>query len=620
MMQTDEKHLQEMITQLDQLHHDALELEKKFAIAIKSVHPSFRKSARNLLHYLSLRQHDIRHLQEGLSRMGLSSLGRAEGHVLASLQAVRDMLCQLRSCEVIKKPVPVSFDESGELLEKHTNDLLGPSPKKHGTRIMVTFSTDLAHDHELLKRMLLAGMDCARINCAHDNEQVWEAMVQSVRKAEKETGRNCKILMDLMGPKLRTGPLKPGPALLPIRPIQNELGQLVSPAKVWLAPPGEVSEVPVDASLPLDEAWVAQLQQGDKLRFRDTRGRKRTLTVMQRKEKGVIAHLFKTSYIGTGTELTIKKESALERSAKVGQLPASEAPIYLRKDDLLVLTKEQTPGEPALYDAEGHIVKPAHIACTLPEVFSRVKAGQPILFDDGKIAGTIMEVNEDNLLVKITEAKESGSRLLYDKGINLPETKLNLEGLTQQDRKNLAFVAKHADAVSLSFVNQPEMVEALHRELKELRAPQLGIMLKIETKEGFRNLPRLLLTVMKNHPAGVMIARGDLAVECGWERLAEVQEEILWLSEAAHIPVVWATQVLESLSKKGRPSRAEITDAAMSQRADCVMLNKGPYVLRAIELLDDILKRMQEHQHKKTSMLRLLHVSELEMPTSDTAN
>jgi pyruvate kinase len=616
-MQPDEKHIREMIAQLDQLHQDAIELERKFASAIKSVHPSFRKSARNLLHYLSLRQHDIRQLQESLARMGLSSLGRAEGHVLASLQAVHDMLCQLRDCTPIKRPIPVSFAESAELLEKHTNDLLGAAPKKRGTRIMVTFSTDLAHDHELVKRMLLAGMDCARINCAHDNEKVWAAMVQSIRKAEEETGHSCKILMDLMGPKLRTGPLKPGPALLPIRPIQNELGQLVSPAKVWLAPPGEESEVPIDASLPLDEAWVAQLQQGDKLKFRDTRGRKRTFTVMQRKGKGVIAHLFKTSYIGSGTELNIKKQSALERTAKVGTLPASEVPIYLRKDDLLVLTKEQTPGEPALYDAEGHIVKPAHIACTLPEVFGRVKAGQPILFDDGKIAGTIMEVSEDALLVKITEAKEAGSRLLYDKGINLPETKLNLEGLTQQDRKNLAFVVKHADAVSLSFVNQPEMIEALHQELKGLQASQLGIMLKIETKEGFRNLPRLLLTVMKNHPAGVMIARGDLAVECGWERLAEVQEEILWLCEAAHIPVVWATQVLESLSKKGRPSRAEITDAAMSQRADCVMLNKGPYVLRAIELLDNILKRMQEHQHKKTSMLRLLHVSELEMPTSD---
>ncbi|MDX5418221.1 MAG: pyruvate kinase [Hymenobacteraceae bacterium] len=616
-MQPDERHLKEMIAQLDQLHQDALELETKFSPAIRQVHPSFRKSARNLLHYLSLRQHDIRTLQESLAKLGLSSLGRAEGHVLASLQAVHDMLCHLLECSPIKKQVAVSYTESGELLDNHTNELLGLTPEKRNTRIMVTFSKDLADDHELVKRMLLAGMDCARINCAHDDEKVWSSMVQSIKKAEQETGRHCKILMDLMGPKLRTGPLKPGPALLPIRPIQNELGQLVSPAKVWLAPANIPSELPVDASLPVDEAWLAQLQQGDKLKFNDTRGRNRTFTVIQRKEKGVIAHLFKTSYIGTGTTLTIKKETALKRTTNIGALPASVAPITLRKDDLLVLTKEQIPGEPALYDAKGHIVKPAHIACTLPEVFSHVKSGQPILFDDGKIEGVIMEVSEDALLVKIIQAKESGSRLLYDKGINLPESKLQLEGLTQQDRKNLPFVVKHADSVSLSFVNQPEMVEDLQHELRRLQARKTGIVLKIETKEGFRNLPHLLLTVMKNHPAGVMIARGDLAVECGWQRLAEVQEEILWLCEAAHIPVIWATQVLESLAKKGRPSRAEITDAAMSQRADCVMLNKGHFVLQAIELLDDILKRMQEHQHKKTSMLRPLHVSELEIPVNN---
>ena len=85
----------------------------------------------------------------------------------------------------------------------------------------------------------------------------------------------------------------------------------------------------------------------------------------------------------------------------------------------------------------------------------------------------------------------------------------------------------------------------------------------------------------------------------------------MWLCEAAHLPVVWATQVLEKLAKKGRPSRAEITDAAMAQRADCVMLNKGPYVLKAITMLDDILKRMQEHQYKKNPMLRSLQVSEI---------
>src|SRR5690606_16589811 len=133
-----------------------------------------------------------------------------------------------------------------------------------------------------------------------------------------------------------------------------------------------------------------------------------------------------------------------------------------------------------------------------------------------------------------------------------------------KDKEDLAFVAAYADIVNLSFVNNAEMVEALHAEMDRLNAPDLAVMLKVETKEGFRNLPNLLLTAMRRYPTGIMIARGDLAVECGWERLAEVQEEILWLCEAAHIPVVWATQVLESLAKKGRPSRAEITDAAMS--------------------------------------------------------
>ncbi len=112
---------------------------------------------------------------------------------------------------------------------------------------------------------------------------------------------------------------------------------------------------------------------------------------------------------------------------------------------------------------------------------------------------------------------------------------------------------------------------------------------------------------MRSEAVGVMIARGDLAVEVGYERLAEVQEEILWLCEAAHLPVIWATQVLEGLAKEGIPSRAEITDAAMSERAECVMLNKGPHIQEAIVVLDNILGRMQAHQSKKTSMLRQLH-------------
>jgi pyruvate kinase len=144
--------------------------------------------------------------------------------------------------------------------------------------------------------------------------------------------------------------------------------------------------------------------------------------------------------------------------------------------------------------------------------------------------------------------------------------------------------------------------------LSPLGDAQPAIVLKIETRRGFENLPAILLEAMKAPRCAVMIARGDLAVECGFERLAEVQEEILWLCEAGHVPVIWATQVLETLAKQGQPSRAEVSDAAMAHRAECVMLNKGPYIVQAVRVLDDILRRMHGHQSKKRSMLRELQL------------
>ncbi len=170
-------------------------------------------------------------------------------------------------------------------------------------------------------------------------------------------------------------------------------------------------------------------------------------------------------------------------------------------------------------------------------------------------------------------------------------------------------MAQHADVVELSFANTARDVERLQEHLERLGKGRPAIVLKIETRRGFENLPDMLLAAMRWPCCGVMIARGDLAVECGFERLAEVQEEILWICEAAHVPVIWATQVLETLAKEGMPSRAEITDAAMGHRAECVMLNKGPHVLSAVRVLDDILRRMQAHQTKKRAMLRELRLA-----------
>ncbi len=209
-----------------------------------------------------------------------------------------------------------------------------------------------------------------------------------------------------------------------------------------------------------------------------------------------------------------------------------------------------------------------------------------------------------------------GSTLRSDKGINLPDSDLRLPALTPKDVDDLGFVVAHADLVGLSFVQRKTDVEDLRNRLRAADADHIGIVLKIETRRAFEHLSDLALAALQHPLSGIMIARGDLAVECGYERLAEVQEEILWISEAAHLPVVWATQVLESLAKTGQPSRAEITDAAMGERAECVMLNKGPHILRAVQVLDDILRRMQFHQVKKTAMLRKLHVAEAEESSS----
>jgi len=249
------------------------------------------------------------------------------------------------------------------------------------------------------------------------------------------------------------------------------------------------------------------------------------------------------------------------------------------------------------------------LSISLPQVFEDVQPDQRIFFDDGKIRAKITEVHPDSFEVEITYAGINGAKLRADKGINLPDTHLRLPSLTEEDHDHLAFMARQADIVGYSFVRTPEDVEQLEYDIAKLGREDMGIILKIETKEAFENLPKMLLTAMRSPKTGVMIARGDLAVEMGFERIAEVQEEILWICESAHIPGIWATQVLEKLASKGIATRAEITDAAMSARAECVMLNKGPYIVDAVATLDDIIGRMASHQFKRMSNLRPLQVA-----------
>ena len=598
--------LDALIDRLNAIRGALAESEAAFEVAQGEIDPSYRKSARNLAHYIALRRCEIRPLQQDLAEWGLSSLGRAEAHVIATLEAVLAAIHDIAGRPREAAPSALAFREGNKLLREHTEALLGPAPPNRSVRIMVTAPTEAASEYALVRELVARGMDCLRVNCAYDGPQEWEAMAAHLEQARREVGRRCRLAMDLAGPKLRVGPLVPGPEVVKVRPRRDVLGQVLEPARIRLVAQAAADAPPVGdrVTIPVAAGDLTSLRVGDRLDCVDTRGRSRRMVVAACGPDGVDLECDRTAYLASGTEL--RRKGSAGRHLRIGRLPALERSLLLHRGDRIVLSAKWALGCEAEADEDGKTASPARITCTIPEVLGDLGPGERIWFDDGRIGGMIESVVDGEATIEITNAASGGSRLRANKGINLPDSGLRIASLTPKDLADLPVVAAHADIVGMSFVRTPADVEALDAQLSRLGRRDVGMLLKIETRKAFDNLPSLVLAAMRRRAAGVMIARGDLAVECGFERLAEIQEEILWVCEAAHMPVVWATQVLETLAKTGIPSRAEITDAAMGERAECVMLNKGPHLIDAVGALDDILQRMQDHQVKKSAMLRKL--------------
>jgi pyruvate kinase len=485
----------ELLTTLVALRRDVIDEGDRLFSSGRTLIPrqEYLESARNLAYYLALRRRDLRPLQTALMCRGLSSLGRSESRVVPTLDAIITSLAavlRLQAMDVPGYPSEESFFYGARAIARQADTMLGPGQHGRDTRIMVTLPTEAAEDPSLIRVLVEQGMECVRINCAHDSQPVWEAMIANVRRAEHITRRTerVRVLMDLGGPKVRT------------------------------------------------------------------------------------------------------------------ILPKNSAKPRVTIGDTLMLSRE--------VQTLGHDDGILRVGCTLEEVYDQLHVGDRVWIDDGQIGTQITERIPGGAWLRVVHAPPEGKKLRANKGLNFPDTDLSVIPLTAKDREDLDFVAGHADMVGYSFVQSGEDVGLLQAELaRRIGAdqPMPALVLKIETRRAVRQLPQIIIRAAGRQPTAVMIARGDLAVELGYERIAEIQEEILWLCEAAHVPVIWATQVLEGLAKKGVPTRAEVSDAVMAERAECVMLNKGPFIVQAVKLLDDVLLRMQEHQDKKTPRLRALH-------------
>jgi pyruvate kinase len=606
---------EDLIRQVESLRQSIEKQAELGKATLLELPPDRHQSAENLLHYLALRSRDLRPLQDRLARLGLSSLGRMEAHVLATINAVLRNLYLLSGQQPSETDPPDScgaFDAGAGRLELNTIALFGAHPEKRRVHIIVTMSAEVADDYLKVHQLLESGMNCMRINCAQDGPSTWSRMIEQLRNAERATGRSCRVLMDLGGPKLRLGAMESLPAIVKIKPVRTSSGRVLRPARIWLAPAKvPFSEMPAaDVSLALDEDWLTSLKVGHRVRFRDARGSRRCWRIREAVADGYWAEAKKTAYLANGTVLHLRdKQGGVDQETEVRGLARKDSVCRIRIGDVLLISAADRPGRSAFHDGNGELLSPGRVSLALPEVYRDVRLGEPVFFDDGRISGIVEKRYADQLQIRITHTRKPVEELEGNRGVNFPDTSLDLPALSAKDLRDLEFVASHADMIGLSFANNPDDVRTLYQRLQKLGREDVGVVLKIETKRGFSNLPDILLAALKFPACGVMIARGDLAVECGFERMSEIQEEILWVCESAHVPVIWATQVLEGLTKGGHATRAEITDAAMAQAAEAVMLNKGTHITEAVETLDNILQRMQGHHRKKHSMLRELHLA-----------
>jgi pyruvate kinase len=423
----------------------------------------------NMHHYLNLRQYDLSQLQDDLTKVGLSSFGRSQAHIEASIHVAIKILSLALGKELPTHSDHLSYDAAHAIMDKN-NEIFSTSSDK--TKIMITVPSNYTDEKDWFSNLSHEGVHLFRINTAHDTPEAWKLMAQEIQNASSKD-KDLKIYVDLAGPKIRTS---------------------------------------------LEKNKKIKVFFGDK----------------------VLIH---------STQSSLSKKKRKHYDAIVG--------------------------------------------CTLEKIGSLVHVGDNVFLDDGKIQLVVDEIIGQDIVCSVLTRNDKGSKIKDEKGMNFPNSDIAIHAIGDHDREVLPHICEYADIIGISFAQTHEDITDLINALEHLgKKDSIAIVAKIETKKGVENLPAILEALIQYGNSGIMIARGDLAIEIGFENLAYMQEEILDLCTAAHMPVILATQVLENKMKTNIPSRAEISDVVFAHKAECVMLNKGDYEVETIKTLTTILKQM----------------------------
>ena len=337
------------------------------------------------------------------------------------------------------------------------------------TKIVCTLGP-ATNDQEIIKEVVEAGMDVARMNFSHGDHAEHKQRIEMVKEAEKETDKNVGLMLDTKGPEIRTGEMK-----------------------------------------------------GDK--------------------------------------------------------------IQLETDSELVVTKEDVEGTTEM------------ISVSYKDLAQDMEVGNRILIDDGLIELEVTEIDGDDLVTRVVNGGELGSR----KGVNLPGVKVSLPALTEKDISDIRFGVKQGiHFIAASFVRKANDVIEIRKILEESGNEDIFIIAKIENQEGVENLDSILEVA-----DGIMVARGDLGVEIPAEKVPMVQKMMIKKCNEASKPVITATQMLDSMIRNPRPTRAEASDVANAifDGTDATMLSgesaAGKYPLKSVKTMAQIAREVENSESYK---------------------
>lgn len=573
------------------------------------------QSLQNLKAYINLRSQDISKLQNQLTDIGLSSLGRAQSCVISSINQDIFILSKLLNKEYHEtqndKNV-LNYEDAKRIMLKNS-EIFGKSSDNFKTKIMVTLPSEASDNENLIGDIISNGASVVRINTAHDNASVWNKMAEKVKDENKKQNKDTKIYVDLAGPKNRTKNIER--IFKPFR-----IGSWRNPKEVQIVPYSKenvfTSKGEKDnfgnrlSTLVVSDNFFEICKTSNEIIIDDIEREKTQTYTLTNKDGKVFINVNKKITIYENTTVEIddfqENEPIMSKLYKYELFPQE---IRLFKSQKMIITNKDIIGQADFKYQDG--IYAGIIGCTNKDIFPYIKVDDEIFIDDGKIGCKVVDIIDLGVVCEVIIAKENGTILKEQKGINFPSTDLAIDAITEEDKKNFEDIVEFADIIGLSFAQTSDDIKILQNMLKEKGKTSTAIAPKIETKTALRNLPNILETLIKWENYALMIARGDLAIEVGFDNLPYIQEEILSICEAAHVPVIYATQILEGKMKNNLPSRAEVTDAATAQRADCVMLNKGPYVTDTVLILKNILRQMHTLFQKNRQLLNICRTWEI---------